>query len=111
MSDVSSSRPLTRAASKQNYAAKPVTAIRNKFEKPRGHIKAKSMKDDDVEDEFADLPMAPAFPGTETFIETPTRPKFAGATKCDRGQHLYEQLWKRRYQNRLLFHASLRVVN
>ena len=42
MSDVPSSRPLTRAASKQNYAAQPITSIREKFEKPRGHIKSKS---------------------------------------------------------------------
>ena len=68
------SRPVTRAASKkdQNYGAQPVTAIRDKFEKSRGHI-AKSMVAHDIEDEFADLPMAPALPGTEAFIGTPVR--------------------------------------
>ena len=62
------SRSVTRAASKHNYAAQPVTAVaalRDKLEKPRGHIKAKSVKDNDTDDDsFADLPMAPAFPNT-----------------------------------------------
>ena len=71
------SRPLTRAASKQNYAAQPVTAIRDKFEKSRGHIKAHIVKDCDFDDAFADLPMAPALPGTDTFIGTPPRPSHA----------------------------------
>ena len=45
MSDSVVPRPLTRSASKQNYSAQPVTAIaavRDKFEKHRGHIKSKS---------------------------------------------------------------------
>ena len=45
MSDSVAPRPLTRSASKQNYSAQPVTAIaavRDKFEKHRGHIKSKS---------------------------------------------------------------------
>ena len=63
------SRPATRAASKkgQNHGAQPVTAIRNKFEKSRGHI-GKSRAAHDIEDDFADFPMAPALPGTEAFI-------------------------------------------
>ena len=35
------------------------------------------MKDCELEDEFADLPMAPALPGTETFIGTPPRTRHA----------------------------------
>ena len=45
MSDSVVPRPLTRSASKQNYSAQPVTAIaavRDKFEKHRGHIKSTS---------------------------------------------------------------------
>ena len=45
MSDSVVPCPLTRSASKQNYSAQPVTAIaavRDKFEKHRGHIKSKS---------------------------------------------------------------------
>ena len=38
--------------------------------------KATSRRDEDVNDEFADLPMAPAFPGSETYIGTPPRAKF-----------------------------------
>ena len=75
-------RPVTRPASKQNYASQPVTAVatvRDKFEKPRGHIKAKIVKENDIDDEFADLQMAPAFPGTETYIGTSTRAKFVSA--------------------------------
>ena len=73
------SRPVTRAVSKQNYAAQPVTvvaAVRDKFEKPRGHMKATSTSDEDIDNEFADLQMTPAFPGGETYIGTPTRAKF-----------------------------------
>ena len=71
------SRPVTRAASKkdQNYGAQPVTTIRYKFEKSRGYI-AKSKAAHDIEDEFADFPMAPALPGTEAFIGTPVRRVF-----------------------------------
>ena len=62
-----SSVPATRsstAAARQNYAAQPVTGIRNKFDKSRGHIgKTHNSKDDtDLDDSFADLPMAPALP-------------------------------------------------
>ena len=63
MSDVGSSR--TGAASKHNYVVPPVTYIYDKFEKPRGYSNATRVNDSDIEHEFADLPMAPAFPGTE----------------------------------------------
>ena len=52
-----------------------MTTIRDKFEKSRGHI-AKSKAAHDIEDEFADFPMAPALPGTEAFIGTPVRRVF-----------------------------------
>ena len=72
MSEFAGSRPITRAASKKdkNYGAQPVTAIRHKFEKPRGHIGKSRNTSHDIEDECADFPMAPALPGTEAFIGT-----------------------------------------
>ena len=59
MSEFAGSRPITRAASKtnQNYGAQPMTAIRNKFEKPRGHIGKSKNTTHDIENEicrFAD---------------------------------------------------------
>ena len=79
MSDSVASRRVTRAASRQNYAAQPVTPIRDKFEKPRGHLGKQKLSKDaegsmDLEDEsFADIsaPTLPAFLRTETYIGTP----------------------------------------
>ena len=77
MSEFAGSRPITRAASKknQNYGAQPMTAIRNKFEKPRGHICKIKNTHHHIEYEFADVPMTPAVSGTNTFIGTPVRTK------------------------------------
>ena len=51
-----------------------MNVVRDKPEKSRGHIEAQSVKNKNTDDDFADLQMAPAFPGTETIIGTPTRP-------------------------------------
>ena len=100
IADSVGSRPVTRAASKQNYAAQPITAIRNNFEKPRGHLgKHKSTKDADgtmdlEDDAFADVHAVHDFPtvsstehryiGSSTrsnriapVLGTPVQPKFA----------------------------------
>ena len=42
--------------------------------------KAKSRRLEDIDDEFADLPMAPALPGSDTYIGTPTRAKFVASS-------------------------------
>ena len=83
MSDSVLSRPITRAASRQNYAAQPVTTIRYKFEKPRGHLGTHKLSKDAKptiqfeEDLLTDLsvPAFAAFPVTETSIGTPARVK------------------------------------
>ena len=58
------SRPVTeiqtRSSSRVAAGVQPVTAIRDKFEKPPGHIwKSKNFREELENDSFADIAMAP----------------------------------------------------
>ena len=102
-------RPVTRAASKQNYATQPVTIIRDKLEKPRGNLgKQKSSEDAegsmDLEDEsLADANVVHAF---HTFSATEHRNIGSPNVQIPRRQYL-EHRFGRKLQVQIKAQACL----